>query len=218
MSLMAAGVPLKSPVAGIAMGLITKGDNYTILTDIQGMEDHLGDMDFKVAGTRNGICALQMDIKIKGITKDILKEALEQAKQARFEVLDVMEKQIAKPREEVSKYAPKTMTFMINPNRIKEVIGKGGEMITKIICEASNVTAVTDINAVKVDHLNDSLYGLSSHKDRHAKIGEGKIGLPTFERIINHPALRHLPFYLETPNELPGYQAEIELLRSLYKE
>lgn len=165
MSLMAAGVPLKSPVAGIAMGLITKGDNYTILTDIQGMEDHLGDMDFKVAGTRNGICALQMDIKIKGITKDILKEALEQAKQARFEVLDVMEKQIAKPREEVSKYAPKTMTFMINPNRIKEVIGKGGEMITKIICEASNVTAVTDINAVKVD-LEDDGRVIIYHTDK----------------------------------------------------
>ena len=165
MSLMAAGVPLKSPVAGIAMGLITKGDNYTILTDIQGMEDHLGDMDFKVAGTRNGICALQMDIKIKGITKEILKEALEQAKQARFEVLDVMEAQIAKPREEVSKYAPKTMTFMINPNRIKEVIGKGGEMITKIICEASNVTAVTDINAVKVD-LEDDGRVIIYHTDK----------------------------------------------------
>lgn len=155
MSLMAAGVPIKSPVAGIAMGLITKDDKYTILTDIQGMEDHLGDMDFKVAGTRNGICALQMDIKIEGITKQILKEALSQAKQARFEVLDVMEHQISKPRSEVSKYAPKTMTFMINPNKIKDVIGKGGEMITKIICDASNVSAVTDINAVKVDLEDD---------------------------------------------------------------
>ncbi|NBK97529.1 MAG: polyribonucleotide nucleotidyltransferase, partial [Erysipelotrichia bacterium] len=121
MSLMAAGVPIKAPVAGIAMGLITKGDNYTILTDIQGMEDHLGDMDFKVAGTKNGICALQMDIKIKGITENILKEALAQAKEARLEILDVIEKQIAEPRKEVSKYAPKTMTFMINPARIKEV-------------------------------------------------------------------------------------------------
>ena len=129
------------------------------------MEDHLGDMDFKVAGTRNGICALQMDIKIKGITKAILKEALKQAKQARFEVLDVMEKQIPTSREEVSKYAPKTMTFMINPNRIKEVIGKGGEMITKIICEASNVTAVTDINAVKVD-LEDDGRVIIYHTDK----------------------------------------------------
>ena len=157
MSLMAAGVPIKAPVAGIAMGLITSsdGNDYTILTDIQGMEDHLGDMDFKVGGTRKGICSLQMDIKIKGITKEILKEALEQAKKARMEILDVMEKQIAEPRKEVSKYAPKTCIFMINPDKIKDVIGKGGEMITKIICEASNVTSVTDINAVKVDLEDD---------------------------------------------------------------
>ena len=155
LSLMAAGVPIKAPVAGIAMGLITHGDDYTILTDIQGMEDHLGDMDFKVAGTRDGICSLQMDIKIKGITKQILKEALAQAKQARMEILDVMEKQIAKPREEVSKYAPKVVTFMIKPEKIKDVIGKGGEMITKIILEASNVKAVNDVNAVKVDLEDD---------------------------------------------------------------
>ena len=155
MALMAAGVPIKAPVAGIAMGLITDEDDYTILTDIQGMEDHLGDMDFKVAGTKKGICALQMDIKIKGITKQILKEALQQAKQARMEILEVITNQIKEPRKEVSKYAPKTCTFMINPNRIKEVIGRGGEMITKIICEASNVKAVTDVNAVKVDLEDD---------------------------------------------------------------
>ena len=165
MSLMAAGVPIKAPVAGIAMGLITAGDDYTILTDIQGIEDHLGDMDFKVGGTKKGICSLQMDIKIKGITKQILKEALEQAKKARFEILDVMTAQIPEPRKEVSKYAPKTMTFMINPNRIKEVIGKGGEMITKIICEASNVNAVTDINAVKVD-LEDDGRVIIYHTDK----------------------------------------------------
>lgn len=151
MALMAAGVPIKAPVAGIAMGLITDGDDYTILTDIQGMEDHLGDMDFKVAGTKNGICALQMDIKIKGITKDILKEALAQAKKARLEILKTIAKQIKEPRGEVSKYAPKTMTFTIDPAKIKDVIGKGGEMITKIILESSNVETVTDMNAVKVD-------------------------------------------------------------------
>lgn len=155
MALMAAGVPIKAPVAGIAMGLITDGDDYTILTDIQGMEDHLGDMDFKVAGTKDGICALQMDIKIKGITKQILKEALAQAKQARMEILDVITKQIKEPRKEVSKYAPKTCTFMINPDKIKDVIGRGGEMITKIICEESNVTSVNDIKAVKVDLEDD---------------------------------------------------------------
>ncbi len=155
MSLMAAGVPIKTPVAGIAMGLITHGDDYTILTDIQGMEDHLGDMDFKVAGTKDGVCALQMDIKIKGITKGILKEALEQAKKARLEVLDVMLKAIPEPRKEVSKYAPKVMTFMIDPDKIKDVIGKGGDMITKIILESSHVNSVNDINAVKVDLEDD---------------------------------------------------------------
>ena len=155
MSLMAAGVPIKAPVAGIAMGLITYGDDYTILTDIQGMEDHLGDMDFKVAGTRNGICALQMDIKITGITKDILEKALAQAKKARLQILDVIKAQIPEPRKEVSKYAPKTCIFMINPDKIKEVIGKGGETITKIILESSNVTSVSDINAVKVDLEDD---------------------------------------------------------------
>ena len=151
MALMAAGVPIKAPVAGIAMGLITDGDDYTILTDIQGMEDHLGDMDFKVAGTKDGICALQMDIKIKGINEQILKEALAQAKKARLEILKVIAKQIKEPRSEVSKYAPKTLTFEIDPLKIKDVIGKGGEMITKIILEASNVQTVTDMNAVKVD-------------------------------------------------------------------
>ena len=165
MALMAAGVPIKAPVAGIAMGLITDGDDYTILTDIQGMEDHLGDMDFKVAGTTEGICALQMDIKIKGITKDILKQALAQAKDARFEILDKITTQIPAPRKEVSKYAPKTMTFMIDPARIKEVIGKGGEMITKIILEASNVAAVTDVNAVKVD-LEDDGRVIIYHSDQ----------------------------------------------------
>ena len=165
MSLMAAGVPIKAPVAGIAMGLITDGDDYTILTDIQGMEDHLGDMDFKVAGTREGICALQMDIKIKGINKQILKEALAQAKVARMEILDVMQSQIEKPRDEVSKYAPKTMTFMIKPEKIKDVIGKGGEMITKIILEASGVNSVTDMNAVKVD-LEDDGRVIIYHTDK----------------------------------------------------
>ena len=155
MSLMAAGVPIKAPVAGIAMGLISNDENYTILTDIQGMEDHLGDMDFKVAGTKDGICALQMDIKIKGITKQILKEALEQAKKARLEVLNVITGAIKEPRKEVSKYAPKVVTFMIDPDKIKDVIGKGGDMITKIILESSHVNSVNDINAVKVDLEDD---------------------------------------------------------------
>ena len=155
LSLMAAGVPIKAPVAGIAMGLITKDDKYTILTDIQGLEDHMGDMDFKVAGTREGICAMQMDIKIKGVSREILSEALEQAKKARMQILDVMESVISKPRKELSKYAPKTEIFMISPEKIKDVIGRGGEMITKIILEASNVKTVQDKDAVKVDLEDD---------------------------------------------------------------
>jgi len=155
MALMAAGVPIKTPVAGIAMGLITSGEEYTVLTDIQGLEDHLGDMDFKVAGSRTGITALQMDIKIKGITKQILAEALAQAKTARMQILDVIEAEIPEPRKEVSKYAPKTCIFMINPDKIKDVIGKGGEMITKIIQECSNVVSVNDDKAVKVDLEDD---------------------------------------------------------------
>ena len=155
LSLMAAGVPIKKPVAGIAMGLITNGKKYTILTDIAGLEDHMGDMDFKVAGTCDGICALQMDIKIKGVTKNILKEALAQAKKARLEILDVMMDCIKEPRQELSPYAPKIETFKIDPDRIKDVIGRGGEMITKIILEASHVSTVNDKDAVKVDLEDD---------------------------------------------------------------
>ncbi len=167
LSLMAAGVPIKAPVAGIAMGLITSedGKKYTILTDIQGLEDHMGDMDFKVSGTRKGITALQMDIKIKGVNKKILKEALDQAKEARMQILDVMESVIAEPRKELSKYAPKIEIMHIDPEKIKDVIGKGGEMITKIILEASHVTSVNDINAVKVD-LQDDGTVLIYHQDK----------------------------------------------------
>jgi len=165
LSLMAAGVPIKAPVAGIAMGLIQNGKKYTILTDIQGLEDHMGDMDFKVAGTANGITALQMDIKIKGVTKAILKEALAQAKKARLEILDVMADAIAEPRKELSEYAPKIEVFKIDPEKIKDVIGRGGEMITKIILEASNVTAVNDKDAVKVD-LEDDGRVIIYHTDK----------------------------------------------------
>ena len=155
LSLMAAGVPIKAPVAGIAMGLISNGKKYTILTDIQGLEDHMGDMDFKVAGTRDGITALQMDIKIKGVTKKILKEALDQAKKARLEILDVMEDSIKEPRKELSPYAPKISTFKIDPEKIKDVIGRGGETITKIILESSNVDSVSHKDAVKIDIEDD---------------------------------------------------------------
>ncbi|MDE6413883.1 MAG: polyribonucleotide nucleotidyltransferase [Anaeroplasmataceae bacterium] len=139
LALMAAGVPIKAPVAGIAMGLITYGDDYTILTDIQGLEDHLGDMDFKVAGTREGITALQMDIKIKGITYEILREALYQAKQGRLEILDHMATTISEVRPELSQYAPKVVTAKINPDKIKDVIGAGGKTINATIERFDNV-------------------------------------------------------------------------------
>lgn len=137
MSLMAAGVPIKAMVAGVAMGLITVGNTYSILTDIQGMEDHYGDMDFKVAGTRKGITALQMDIKVTGISEQILKEALAQAHKGRMQILDNMETAISAPRPEVSKWAPKFDTMQIPVDKIRIVIGKGGEQIDKII-EACN--------------------------------------------------------------------------------
>ncbi|MFC4652117.1 polyribonucleotide nucleotidyltransferase [Lactococcus nasutitermitis] len=135
LALMAGGVPIKAPVAGIAMGLISDGSDYTILTDIQGLEDHFGDMDFKVAGTRDGITALQMDIKIQGITAEILAEALAQAKVARMQILDVIEATIAAPRSELAPSAPKIDTIKIDEDKIKIVIGKGGETIDKIIAE-----------------------------------------------------------------------------------
>ena len=135
LALMDAGVPIKAPVAGIAMGLVSDGENYTILTDIQGLEDHLGDMDFKVAGTKDGITALQMDIKIQGITEQILKEALAQAKQPRMEILEELTSTIAAPREELSPYAPKIEMIQIDPAKIKDVIGKGGDTINGIIEE-----------------------------------------------------------------------------------
>ena len=135
LALMDAGVPIKAPVAGIAMGLVSDGENYTILTDIQGLEDHLGDMDFKVAGRKEGITALQMDIKIQGITEQILREALAQAKKARMEILAELVSTLAEPRPELSPYAPKIEMMQIAQEKSKKVIGKGGETINSIIDE-----------------------------------------------------------------------------------
>ena len=139
MALMAAGVPISAPVSGVAMGLVKKGEDYTILTDIQGMEDHLGDMDFKVAGTKNGICALQMDIKIDGITKEILQEALAQAKVGRAQIMENMLGAIEKPRDQLSEYAPKVFMMRIEPDQIKDVIGSGGKTINEIIEKSNDV-------------------------------------------------------------------------------
>lgn len=158
MALMAAGVPISAPVAGVAMGLVKKGDNYTILTDIQGMEDHLGDMDFKVAGTPKGICALQMDIKIDGITEEILSEALTQAKKARAEIMSVMLGAISEPRDHLSEYAPKYATLKIEPDQIKDVIGKGGETINDIIAQCDNIKIdIDDEGNVAIYHFNQEV-------------------------------------------------------------
>ena len=135
MSLMSAGVPIKRPVSGVAMGLVKEGDNYTILTDIQGMEDALGDMDFKVAGTTEGVTAIQMDIKIEGLTKEILTDALAQARRGRMHILGKMLEAIDQPREELSPYAPRIITLQIHPDKIRDVIGPGGKIIKKIIEE-----------------------------------------------------------------------------------
>ena len=135
LAMMDAGVPIKAPVAGIAMGLVKSGEYYTVLTDIQGMEDHLGDMDFKVAGTAKGVTALQMDIKIEGLSREILEEALQQAKKGRMQILDSMLSTISEPRAELSKFAPKILTMVINPDKIRDVIGPSGKQINKIIEE-----------------------------------------------------------------------------------
>lgn len=150
LSLMDAGVPLKSPIAGVAMGLIKEGDEFAVLTDILGDEDHLGDMDFKVAGTANGINALQMDIKIDGITREIMEQALEQAKAGRLHILEEMNKVIAAPREEMSDYAPRIITFKIDPDKIRDVIGKGGTVIRSITEETGATVDVTDDGIIKI--------------------------------------------------------------------
>lgn len=157
MSLMAAGVPIKAPVAGIAMGLIMDDNSgkYTVLTDIQGMEDHFGDMDFKVAGTKNGITALQMDIKVTGITKNIFEEALAQAHKARLEILDNMLACIPSPREQLCPYAPKIAMMNIDPDKIKDVIGPGGKMINEIIAQCDNVKIDIDDDGKVVIYHND---------------------------------------------------------------
>ncbi|MFS0865057.1 polyribonucleotide nucleotidyltransferase [Fredinandcohnia sp. 179-A 10B2 NHS] len=152
LAMMDAGVPIKAPVAGIAMGLVKSGEHYTVLTDIQGMEDHLGDMDFKVAGTSKGVTALQMDIKIEGLSREILEEALQQAKKGRMQILESMLSTLTTPREELSKYAPKILTMKINPDKIRDVIGPSGKQINKII----------DETGVKIDIEQDGTVFISS--------------------------------------------------------
>ena len=182
MSLMAAGVPIKGIVSGIAMGLISSGPldgkhPYTILTDIQGLEDHFGDMDFKVAGTEHGITALQMDIKIKGVTKEVLREALAQANVARAKIREVMKKAIAEPRSDVGKYAPKMDTFFIDEDKIREVIGTGGKVINDIIAKCDNVKIdIEDNGQVTLYHMDREVINKAKQIIldivREAKVGE----------------------------------------------
>lgn len=200
MSLMAAGVPIKAMVSGIAMGLISSGPldgkhPYTILTDIQGLEDHFGDMDFKVAGTEKGITALQMDIKIKGVTKEVLHEALMQAHTARAKIREVMASAIKEPRPDVSKYAPKMDTFKIDPDKIREVIGTGGKVINDIIAKCDNVKIdIEDDGQVTIYHMDRET--INKAKDmildiiREAKVGEDFVGEVT--RVEDYGAFVHL--------------------------
>ncbi|WP_159648625.1 polyribonucleotide nucleotidyltransferase [Erysipelothrix aquatica] len=176
-ALMAAGVPIKAAVSGIAMGLVQLGDDYTILTDIQGMEDHFGDMDFKVAGTKNGITALQMDIKIKGLSREILQEALAQAKIGRAEMMDAMDAVISEPRPEVGTYALKIAQLQIDPDKIRDVIGAGGKIINQIIEDADNVKIdIEDDGRVVIYH--SDMAAINKAKSiiesivREAKVGE----------------------------------------------
>ena len=208
MALMAAGVPIEAPVAGIAMGLITEDGTcdgkYTILTDIQGLEDHMGDMDFKVAGTRKGITALQMDIKIKGVTREVLKEALDKAHKARMKILDVMENTIPEVRHELSEYAPKIRTMKIAVEKIKDVIGKGGDMITKIILESSNVTSVNAKDAVKID-IDDEGNVICYHMS--AEVLDKAIGM--IENIVKEPVIGEV--YTVKVVKLEDFGAFVEL-------
>ncbi|MFD1465844.1 polyribonucleotide nucleotidyltransferase [Lapidilactobacillus mulanensis] len=185
LALLDGGVPIKAPVAGIAMGLVKEGDNYTILTDIQGIEDHLGDMDFKVAGTRAGITALQMDIKADGVTGDILAQALDQAKKARLQILDKIDETIVAPRPTLSQYAPKIIEVQIDPSKIKDVIGRGGETINEIIDQTGvkidvAQTGLVTISSQDAEEINQAKQ-LIADLTREIKVGEVYMG--TVSRI-----------------------------------
>ena len=151
LAMMAGGVPIKAPVAGIAMGLVKIGENYKVLSDISGDEDHFGHMDFKVAGTKDEVTALQMDIKINGITRDILKEALAQAKEGRLHILNEMSSHIAQPEEDVSRFAPRMISLKIHPDKIRDVIGKGGATIREITEKFDVSIDITDDGTVKIN-------------------------------------------------------------------
>src|SRR5690606_19911998 len=183
-------VPIKRPVAGVAMGLVMEGKQYAILTDIAGAEDHYGDMDFKVTGTSEGITALQMDIKVAGINAMILQEALEQAKKGRMHILDIMQEAIDKPREEISPYAPRIITLQINPDKIRDIIGPGGKMIRSITEETGAKIDVADDGTVLIATADGEAGAAAVARIRaitaEAEVGETYLG--TVSRIVDFGA------------------------------
>ena len=198
LSLMDAGVPIKKPVAGVAMGLVMEGNRYAILSDIAGAEDHYGDMDFKVTGTADGITALQMDIKIGGINAMILQEALEQAKKGRMHILDIMAKAIAEPREDISPYAPRIITMQINPEKIRDVIGKGGSVIRSI----------TEETGAKIDIDDDGTISIASADGEAAQAAIARIKAITAEAEIGET-------YLGTVSRIVDFGAFVEIIPGL---
>ena len=185
LAMMDAGVPIKAPVAGIAMGLVKSGEHYTILSDIQGMEDHLGDMDFKVAGTAKGVTALQMDIKIDGLSREILEEALQQAKKGRMQILDSMISTIQKPREQLSAFAPKILTMHINPDKIRDVIGPSGKQINKIIEETGVKIDIEQDGTVFISSTDEEMNQKAKHiiEDIVREVVVGQLYLGKVKRI-----------------------------------
>lgn len=194
LSLMDAGVPIRKPVAGIAMGLIKEEESISILTDIQGLEDHLGDMDFKVAGTRDGITALQMDMKIAGITREVLEESLGNAKKARMQILDVIEAAIKEPREEISKYAPRIFSIDIDPEKVRDVIGSGGKTINRII----------DATGVKIETEDDGHITVASEDG-----DSGKKAIEMIKGIVTDPKFGDI--YTGTVTRIMNFGAFVEI-------
>jgi polyribonucleotide nucleotidyltransferase len=191
LSLMDAGVPLKDHVAGIAMGLIKEGNRFAVLTDILGDEDHLGDMDFKVAGTENGVTALQMDIKINGITKDIMKAALTQAKEGRLHILGIMKEAVGKPREELSSFAPRMITMKINPEKIRDVIGKGGAVIRALTEETGTSIDIAEDGTVTIACMSSEAGDLAKKRiaDITAEVEVGKTYDGTVLKLLDFGAI-----------------------------
>src|SRR5690606_24576055 len=198
LSLMDAGVPIKRPVAGVAMGLVMEGKQYAILSDIAGAEDHYGDMDFKVTGTREGITALQMDIKVSGINAMILLEALEQAKTGRMHMLDIMEEAIAEPRPEISEYAPLIITLKIHPDKIRDVIGKGGSVIR----------ALTEETGAKIDIEDDGTVLIATADGEAGAAAVARIRAITAEAEVGET-------YLGTVSRIVDFGAFVEILPGL---